>query len=95
MKGRFGKDIYCQVCGKDDKITLKGIWTLGGTSFKISSSVYNFFHLLIIFSRSHGARWKFGYKYRCSRCRVKVKEVDQSKEELQNKRNVTAESMKK
>ncbi len=80
MKARFGKDIYCQVCGKDDKITLDGIWTLDGTSFKISSTMYNLIHRLIIFSRLRGARWKFGYKYRCNRCGVKVKEIDHSKE---------------
>lgn len=56
MKARFGKDIYCQVCGKDDKITIDGTWKLDGISRK------------------------FGYKYRCNRCGVKVKEIDRSKE---------------
>ena len=82
MKARFGKDIYCQVCGKDDKITLVEIWTLeyGTLSHKFSNTMYNLLHRLIIFSRLHGARWKFGYKYRCNRCNVKVKEIDHSKE---------------
>ena len=82
MKARFGKDIYCQICGKDDKIKLIEIWTLeyGTFSHKFSGTMYNLLHRLIIFSRLHGAHWKFGYKYRCNRCKVKVKEINQSKE---------------
>jgi len=80
MKARFGKDIYCQVCGKDDKITMNGTWNLDGTSFKLSNTAFKLFNRLITSSRLHGARWKFGYTYRCNRCGVKVKEIDHSKE---------------
>ena len=82
MKARFGKDIYCQVCGKDDKIKLVEIWTLeyGTLSFKFSHTMFNLINRLISFSRLRGDRWKFGYNYRCNRCGVKVKEIDRSKD---------------
>jgi len=47
MKARFGRDIYCQRCGKDDKI--EEVW-----------------------------RDQFSYYYFCTRCKVKVKEIDHS-----------------
>ena len=49
MKARFGRDIYCQQCGKDDKIIV---------------------HYL----------WQHTYHYRCTRCHVKVREVNREQE---------------